>query len=121
MATLSTLEVFTNADQTLRFDVVTVDGGASPQTMTGWALDFVIRKVNGQRDLVVSKTTSAGITIGNGNGTDDRATVAIADTDLIAVPGRDYEYALWRTTDGSDVPLAYGPCIVRRAAGQTTP
>ena len=118
MATQSTLEVFTNADQSLRIDVVTEDGGATPQTMTGWALLFVIRKTTGQKDVVCSYTTSAGITIGNGSGTDDRATVALVDTDVIATPGREYEFALWRTTDGSDIPIAYGPVIVKRAAAQ---
>lgn len=85
--------------------------------MTGWALAFVVRLGS---SLVLSKATSGGgITIGNGSGTDDRATVAIADTDTAGwTAGRDYSWALWRTDDGSDTPLAYGPCRIVYVAAQ---
>lgn len=117
MATESVLTIYRASDHTVRVDVVTVDGGATPQTMTGWALGFVVRL---GANLVLSKATSgSGITIGNGNGTDDRATVAIADTDTAGwVAGRDYSWALWRTDDGSDTPLAYGPCRLVSVAAQ---
>lgn len=118
MATESTLELFIGADTTLRIDVTTTDGGATPQTMTGWALAFYLRRANDV--LLVSKTTGDGITIGNGSGTDDRATVAITDTDMAGIepPGREYRFALWRTDDGSDIPIAYGNAVLRKVAGQ---
>ena len=120
MATESTLTVFSNSDTTLRIDVVTEDGGATPQTMTGWALQFVIRKAEdpGTGVQVVSYSTGSGITIGNGASTDDRATVSIVDTDLLHPPGRGYAWALWRSDSGSDVPLAHGQCVIKRAAAQ---
>ena len=117
MATQSTLTIFADADHTVRVDVTTEDGGTTPQTMTGWALAFVIRDHAG--NSVVSKTTSSGITIGNGDGTDDRATISIADTDTTYwEAGQKYRWALWRTNDGSDIPLAYGPCTILEAADQ---
>lgn len=117
MATQTTLEIFQLSDASLRIDVKTTDGGATPQTMTGWALAFAVRRT-GDDALVCSYTTSAGITIGNGAGTDDRATVAVVDTDVTHPKGNNYEWSLWRTDAGSDIPLAYGPCIIKRAAPQ---
>lgn len=97
-------ELFAGVDHSLVFDVV--DSAGAAQTMTGWALKFVLRRLDGT--LVFEKTTVSGITIGNGVGTDDRATVAVADTDTLGWPGGwDYKYTLWRTDAGSDVPLTY--------------
>ncbi len=119
MATESVLTIYRASDHTVRVDVVTVDGGATPQTMTGWALAFRLRR-NNDDSLVVSKATGgSGITIGNGSGTDDRATIAIADTDTADWPaGRDYSWSLWRAEAGSDIPLAYGPATLVKVAGQ---
>jgi hypothetical protein len=118
MATQSTLTLYANADHTLRIDVKTEDGGATAQTMTGWALAFVVRRTDRDEPVVCSYTTAAGITIGNGDGTDDRATVAVADTDITHPAGNQYRWALWRTDAGSDIPLAEGPCVIRKAATQ---
>lgn len=118
MATKSTLTIFADADLSVRVDVKTTDGGASAQTMTGWALAFSIRRTS-DNALVLSKTTVSGITIGNGDGTDDRATIAIADTDTTDWPaGQGYKWGLWRTDAGSDIPLAYGPCTILEASDQ---
>ncbi len=118
MATSSRLTIYRGGDRSVRVDVTTEDGGTTPQTMTGWALMFVLRRSNGA--LVLSKTTGGGgITIGNGSGTDDRATIAIARADTLnQSPGKDYVWALWRTDDGSDTPLAYGPCLIVAVAEQ---
>jgi hypothetical protein len=117
MATQSTLTLYANADHTLRIDVKTEDGGDTPQTMTGWALAFYVRRVPDDA-LVCSYTTAAGITIGNGDGTDDRATVSIVDTEITHPAGRNYYGSLWRTDSGSDIPLWEGPVVIRRAAPQ---
>lgn len=117
MATNGPITLYQYADVTLRLNVATTDGGSTPQTMTGWALGFYVRRVTDKK-VVLSYTTGAGITIGNGAGTDDRASVAVQDTDVTAAPGRDYEYALWRTDDGSDVPLRFGQCTILSVARQ---
>lgn len=118
MATTSTLTLYRGSDHSVRVDVVTEDGGTTPQTMTGWALACVVRRSDGI--LVCNKATGgSGITIGNGSGTDDRATITIARADTLNhVAGKDYSWALWRTDDGSDIPLAYGPCRIVEVAGQ---
>lgn len=118
MATAATLSIYAEADITLTVDVKTTDGGATPQTMTGWALAFVLRSTDGR--LILSKATSgAGITIGTGSGTDDRATIVIADTDTTGwTAGRSYEWSLWRSDALSDIPLAYGPATLTHVAAQ---
>lgn len=120
MAVETTLELFIAADQSLIIDVKQSDL-TTPQTMTGWAEEFVLRSGDGR--LVVSKTVSGGgITIGNGSGTGDRATITVADTDTTGWPaGRGYTWGLWRTDNGTDVPLAYGSATLKQVATQTAP
>ena len=118
MAVETAIELFIAADQVLRVDVT--DGAATPapQTMTGWALAAVVRSTDGA--LVVNTSTGGnGITIGDGSGTNDRATITLTDTDMTGwPPGRAYEWALWRTDAGTDIPLAYGQCTLKRVAAQ---
>lgn len=122
MARTSDIELYLATDTNLRIDV---DDGTSPQNMTGWALAFILRPrtVPGTgTPATVSKTTSSGITIGNGTATGDRATVALADSDLPATltPGRGYHAALWRTDDGSDTPLWHGTVTLKAVAQQAS-
>lgn len=117
MATTSRLTLYRASDWTVQIDVVTEDGGSTPQDMTGYALAFVIRRRT-DGALVCSKTTSAGITIGNGAGTGDRATITITDADILHQPGTNYYGALWRTDEGSDTPYWAGPVTIAQAAPQ---
>ena len=110
MATESTMLLYRGADQLREVDVVTVDGGSTPQTMTGWQLAFVVRL---GEVLMLSKTTGAGITIGDGAGTGDRASIDIEDTDTEAwTPGQLYRWALWRSDTGDETPLAFGKLAI---------
>lgn len=115
MATVSTLTLYLGADQSVLVDVV--DSAGNPLNMDGMALAFAIRQAYTSA-LVASKTTSSGITVGNGDGTNDRATIALADTDLSTSwpASREYRWALWRTDDGSKVPLAEGVAVFKKAA-----
>lgn len=116
MADEGTLELYMASDQTPYFDVKTTKGGATAQTMTGWSLLFVVRR-RSDNAVVVSKTTASGIAIGNGDGTDDRATVTLGETDIVGwTEGREYKGALWRTD--TDVPLWSGVVWLREAAPQ---
>lgn len=126
MARTSDVELFIATDTVLR---INVDDGAAtpaPQNMGGWTLAFVLRErsVPGtDSPAIVTKTSpSGGISIGNGSGTNDRATITIADTDLptTLIPGRAYHATLWRTDDGSDTPLWYGVVTLKAVAQQVT-
>ena len=112
---------FVGEDRTLLYDV-TSDGTAA-QTMTGWALTWELldKRASAGGTVLLTKTTGAGtITIGNGAGTDDRATVTIADVDtesgtLPNGPGT-YFTVLRRTDAGSEVTLAFGDAVIQRAS-----
>lgn len=93
------------------------DSAESPQNMTGWTLSYVWREANGQ--LAFSKGTGgSGITIGNGSGTNDRATVTIDRADTQGLRGSVYSWALWRTDGTSDDPLATGTLRLVQVADQ---
>src|SRR3989304_5078912 len=94
-------------DKTLVFDVV--DSAGAAQTMTGWALEFVLRRSAASATAVLTKTTGAAqITISNGDATDDRATVTITDDDTVDLVAGTYEYALRRTDSGNEQGRAFG-------------
>lgn len=94
---------------------VTDENGAA-QNMTGWSLAYVWRDVRGA--IVFSKATGgSGITIGNGAGTNDRATTAIDAADTQGLAG-EYSWALWRTDSTNDDPLAVGTVYVSPIAAQ---
>ena len=102
--------------RTHRIDVV--DSGGSPQNMTGWSLAYVWREKDGTFPLVLSKTTGGfGVSIGNGAGTNDRATVTIDAADTDGLPG-EFDGALWRTDSTNDDPLFVFTVIVSRVARQ---
>lgn len=117
MASTGTLTIYAQSDWDVVIDVVEEEGSSVPQPMSGWALEFVVRRTP-DGALVCSKTTADGITIGDGAATGDRATVALTDTDVLHPAGRNYEGALWRTDDGSDTPLWAGPVVIKAAAAQ---
>lgn len=101
---------FVGQDTSLQFDVVNAAGTA--QTMTGWALEFILRDQEDDAEVLKKTVAGGGITIGNGSGTNDRATVVILRADTLAlVPGA-YDYALWRTDASNSVVLALGTAVL---------
>lgn len=126
MTITSTAILWADADQTLPIYMLDVDTNgvypgndgyiSTPLAVTGYTLEFIVRRTDPQESAILSKTTVSGISIGNGNGTNDLVTVTIADTDIAASPGRNYKGALWRTDSGSANPLWEGPVQIKRAA-----
>ena len=107
--------IFRGEDKSLAMYIVNESG--DPQTMTGWALSWTLRRAASASATVLTKTTGAGsITIGNGDGTDDRAIVTILDTDTEALSAGTYEHALRRTDAGYEQVLAYGIFVLQDAA-----
>ena len=107
--------IFTGEDKTITFDVTQADG-TTPQVMTGWALTWELKaSVTGA--VQISKTTTAGtIALSNKFGTNDRATVTIADGDTETVGGGAYYHHLRRTDAGNEQILAYGD-VTLKASG----
>ena len=104
-------------DRTIRIDVVQSDD-VTPQTMTGWALTWELLDRRGGT-VLLTKTTASGIAIGNGAGTNDRATITVADTDIEGItgiaPGTFY-HVLRRTDAGNEAVLAFGDAVLQRAS-----
>jgi len=95
-------------DRTINIDVNQADGSTA-QSMTGWALSwFLMDKPEGT--ALATLTTASEITIGNGDGTDDRAAITVADTVTEALTDSSalYWHELWRTDAGSESRIAYG-------------
>ena len=106
---------FLGEDKSIRFFVV--DSAGAAQDMTGWALEFVVRRTAAATTAILSKTTGAAtVVISNGNGTSDLATVAITDDDTVDLVAGTYEYALRRTDSGSEQVLAYGSLVLQKPA-----
>lgn len=107
---------FIGEDRSLVIDVTS--DGTTPQTMTGWALTWELMDRKGGTALITKATGGSGITIGNGSGTNDRATVVItdADTEAITQGAGTYYHVLRRTDSGSETVLAFGDFYLQRAS-----
>ena len=107
---------FKGADQQFRFTIVDSSGNA--QTMTGWALEWVLRRLSpSSSTAVLTKNTSGGtIVISSGSGTDDRATVTVTDDDTLNIPAGTYHYAIRRTDAGNEQVLAFGTAELQAVA-----
>jgi hypothetical protein len=116
--------LFVGEDRSLVFDVTS--DGTTPQTMTGWSLTWELLTRRGGTILITKSTGGSGITIGNGSGTNDRATVVVSDTDTEGIAttlGVDidqvagtYFHVLRRTDSGSESVLAFGDVVLQQAS-----
>lgn len=103
---------YVGEDKVLVFDIT--DSSGSPQTMTGWTLSWSLRRTQGASGTAISTlTTTAGdITIGDADGTDDRATVTVGSAETSGLAPGVYAYSLARTDSGSWQVLAAGSCVL---------
>ena len=90
------------------------DSAGSPQTMTGWTVSFNMYSAKTSANALVTKTAA----ISNGDGTDDRAVITVADTDTETLAAGTYVYELVRTDAGSEQVLAYGTALLRTTKEQ---
>lgn len=89
---------FAGEDTVLAIDV-TVGGTTTPQAMAGWALEWRWKTSRLGREVLVY-TTADQITIGDGNGSDDRATIQVLAADTEGVAQTRGYHELWRTDFG---------------------
>lgn len=108
------LELALASDLKPFWDVTTTPGGPTPQDMTGWPMQLVIRRSSDDA-LVLSTTT---VVISDGAGTGSRATVTISNSDIVGwAPGLLYYGSLWRLPAGAFNPVWTGPVrLIRTAA-----
>lgn len=108
---------FTGESKTLEIDVLQSDG-ATAQAMTGWTLEWKLLTGKGGSELISKSTGGSGIAIGNGDGTDDRATITIeaSDTsDLVINHLTQYYHELWRTDTDLEALLSFGDVTIKKA------
>lgn len=107
---------FIGEDRTFVYAVT--DSAGAAQNMTGWSLTWELLDRRGGTVVLTKSTSGSGITLGNGAGTNDYATVTIADTDTEALTGGPgtYHTVLRRTDAGSEVVLAFGDAVLQEAS-----
>ncbi len=101
-----------------QFTVEMVDADEAVLNVSGYAMDFTIEELHdGDEDLIL-KTTDAGITVSDGNGTGSLVTIDIDSADTLSTEPRVYRLAMWRTDTGVRQLLANGSAMLKRAAVQ---
>jgi len=90
-----------------RGEDVTLTVTMSPATnITGWTLQFTVRKAYGDAAALITKTTGAGITITDA--TNGVFTVSIASADTLDLEQRAYVFDIQRTNSGNRTVLTIG-------------
>ena len=106
---VATDEWHEDEDKTLNLNVLAGATGTTTQNMTGWTLEWTLWTNRDGGTAIITKS-GGDITIANGNGTNDQAQIAIADTDAITT-GYWY-HELSRTDAGNRALLLYGDARV---------
>lgn len=104
---------FVDEDKEIRIDVLQSDE-STPQNMTGWSLTYEILTTKFGK-VEISKTVSGGgVSIGDGDGTNDRATITINDTDTENLYEGTHYHRLRRTDAGFEQTLSEGEIYLRK-------
>jgi hypothetical protein len=110
--------LFAREQKVIAFDCEDVDG--DPVNMTGWALEFAVKRNVDAQPVELQANTASGISIGDsppapdGNGgTGARALVTVPES-FDPTPGS-LDYGFWRTDSGQRAVLAHGEFVVLRA------
>lgn len=117
---LASANVFQGEDKQLQFNVVDSAGSPINLVTEGYTLAWFLFTQAGPSGSVLISKAHAGFTISDGAGTNDRATVAIADTDTISADGSSvlvaagtYWHELWKVNEGDEQMLAFGDFVLR--------
>ena len=107
------LNVWRGTDTTLRIQVFERND-TTPQTMTGWTLEFTVRNRADDSTADITKTTLSGIAISNADtslgettGANSVAVITIADDDTTNLAIDNYECDLKRMDSASEAILAF--------------
>lgn len=112
-------KVFQGEDKQIQFDVVNAAGTPINLVSGGYTLAWFLFTQAGPSGSTLITKAHASFTFSNGAGTNDRATVAIADIDTIAADGSvtvaagTYWHELWKVNEGDEQMLAFGDFVLR--------
>lgn len=95
-------------------DVDAGEIGKKIQDITGYALQYILRRRADDPAEEIAKTTSSGIAITDGTG--GACEVTINDTDTDALAAVQYFQTIRRTDEGSETVLAFGSVVLKKAA-----
>ena len=115
MATEADVSWFVGEDKTLRFTVYQADG-ETVQNITGWTLEWAVRRFLGSTDALLTKTTGSGISITDGPNGICEVSLARTDTDTLGRGG--FYHALRRTNSGASTVLTFGEAVADIAASE---
>lgn len=105
---------FIGEDKNILIDVY--DSAGATQAMTGWALTWELKAAARSTSALISLTTAGlTITIGDGDGSDNRATIIIDDTDTEALKPGTYYHQLRRTDSLSEQILSHGSAVLKES------
>lgn len=115
-----TQDWFLGEDKTLKFEIYAEDD-ATIADITAYAFQWALRRKEDGQEIVLNKTSGAGIAITGAYDADpavntQRAEVTIADTDTDALEPGTYYHALKRTNADHETILSYGEAFLKRAA-----
>lgn len=111
---------FTGEAKTLPFEIYSSDE-ATIQDVTGWSCSWTLRRVQGDDEILLTKTTGgSGITItGSYNATPatntQRISVAVTSGNTTNLQPGLYWHCLRRTDSSSETVLSYGDVTLKRA------
>lgn len=115
MATEADVSWFVGEDKTIRITVRQADG-VTVQDITGWTLEWAVRRFLGSTDALLAKTTDSGITITDAENGVCEVALSRTDTDTLGRGG--FHHALRRTSPGASTVLTYGEAVANIAASE---
>ena len=104
---------FVGEDQTFRFTIYQADG-VTPQNISGWSLEWVLRVRASSSSAILTKTTSSGIVITDESAGKCEVSVTRTESNLL-VPGK-YFHTLRRSDTNFSTVLSHGDAVLRYAA-----
>jgi hypothetical protein len=82
------------------------DGSGVVVNITGWAIQFTLRKKAGDPDTGQSPLLQvSGVIVSGSAGT---YTISLTSAQTKSIPAGAYDYDIWRTTTGSETQMAHG-------------
>lgn len=102
---------FKGEKKQLQIDIV--DSNDTPVDVSSYAMRWVLEAPPSDTDILSKLYPGNDISVGNGDGTNDRVTVTINASDTSGLVADTYRYALWRTDAGDEQVLAEGAAVLR--------
>ena len=105
---------FKDEGKSIQFDIT--DANDNPIDVSSYALRWVLEARSDPTDVLSKVFTGDDISVGDGEGTNDRVTVTIKVADTTALAANTYRHSLWRTDADNEQLLAEGNAVLQDSA-----